>query len=154
MRRHHDSIRFVSRFDTVLQVVSFFLSSSRCVLQFTCGNLPLLEKTLPTLEIVGSCVAAFDPAECKDVQCLHSMPYSRPIHYRLDGPCSTQGQPPQCCIDAGWCRTIWSVNAARAVSACRVRTCGIEAALRNLIAGSCCIAQPHGQSRAAVTAGA
>ena len=38
------------------------------------------------------------------------------------------------------------MNAVRAVSG------GIEAALRDLIAqGSCCIAQPHGQRRAAVT---
>ena len=45
------------------------------------------------------------------------------------------------------------MNAVRAVSGCRVRTRGIEAALRNLIVqGSCCIAQPHGQRRAAVTA--
>ena len=44
------------------------------------------------------------------------------------------------------------MNAVRAVSGCRVRTRGIEAALRDLIAqGSCCIAQPHGQRRAAVT---
>ena len=44
------------------------------------------------------------------------------------------------------------MNAVRAVSGCRVRTCGIEAALRDLIAqGSCCIAQPHGQRRTAVT---
>ena len=50
------------------------------------------------------------------------------------------------------CRAIWSVNAVRAVSGCRVRTRGIEAALRDLIAqGSCCIAQPHGQRRTAVT---
>ena len=60
----------------------------------------------------------------------------------------------QCCIDARWCRAIWSVNAARTVSGCRVRTRGIEAALRNLIAGSCCIEQPHGQGRTAVTASA
>ena len=34
-----------------------------------------------------------------------------------------------------------------------MRTRGIEAALRDLIAqGSCCIAQPHGQRRTAVTA--
>ena len=47
---------------------------------------------------------------------------------------------------------LWSVNAVRAVSGCRVRTRGIEAALRDLIArGSCCIAQPHGQRRTAVT---
>ena len=45
------------------------------------------------------------------------------------------------------------MNAVRAVSGCRVRTRGIEAALRNLIPqGSCCIAQPHGQRRTAVTA--
>ena len=45
------------------------------------------------------------------------------------------------------------MNAVRAVSGCRVRMRGIEAALRNLIAqGSCCIAQPHGQRRAAVIA--
>ena len=45
------------------------------------------------------------------------------------------------------------MNAVRAVSGCRVRTSGIEAALRDLIAqGSCCIAQPHGQRRTAVTA--
>ena len=45
------------------------------------------------------------------------------------------------------------MNAVRAVSGCRVRTRGIEAALRDLIAqGSCCIAQPHGQRRTAVTA--
>ena len=57
-----------------------------------------------------------------------------------------------CCIDARWCRAIWSVNAVRAVSGCRVRTRGIEAALRDLIAqGSCCIAQPHGQRRTAVS---
>ena len=44
------------------------------------------------------------------------------------------------------------MNAVRAVSGCRVRTRGIEAALRDLIAqGSCCIAQPHGQRRTAVT---
>ena len=44
------------------------------------------------------------------------------------------------------------MNAVRAVSGCRVRTRGIEAALRGLIAqGSCCIAQPHGQRRTAVT---
>ena len=44
------------------------------------------------------------------------------------------------------------MNAVRAVSGCRVRTRGIEAALRDLIAqGSCCIAQPHGQCRTAVT---
>ena len=43
------------------------------------------------------------------------------------------------------------MNAVRAVSGCRVRTRGIEAALRDLIAqGSCCIAQPHGQRRTAV----
>ena len=45
------------------------------------------------------------------------------------------------------------MNAVRTVSGCRVRTRGIEAALRDLIAqGSCCIAQPHGQRRTAVTA--
>ena len=44
------------------------------------------------------------------------------------------------------------MNAVRAVSGCRVRTRGIEAALRDLIAqGSCCIAQPRGQRRTAVT---
>ena len=44
------------------------------------------------------------------------------------------------------------MNAVRAVLGCRVRTRGIEAALRDLIAqGSCCIAQPHGQRRTAVT---
>ena len=44
------------------------------------------------------------------------------------------------------------MNAVRAVSGCRVRTRGIQAALRDLIAqGSCCIAQPHGQRRTAVT---
>ena len=44
------------------------------------------------------------------------------------------------------------MNAVRAVSGCRVRTRGIEAALRDLIAqGWCCIAQPHGQRRTAVT---
>ena len=44
------------------------------------------------------------------------------------------------------------MNAVRAVSGCRVRTRGIEAALRDLIAqGSRCIAQPHGQRRTAVT---
>ena len=44
------------------------------------------------------------------------------------------------------------MNAVRAVSGCRVRTRGIEAALRDLIArGSCCIAQPHGQRRTALT---
>ena len=44
------------------------------------------------------------------------------------------------------------MNAVRAVSGCGVRTRGIEAALRDLIAqGSCCIAQPHGQRRTAVT---
>ena len=44
------------------------------------------------------------------------------------------------------------MNAVRAVSGCRARTRGIEAALRDLIAqGSCCIAQPHGQRRTAVT---
>ena len=44
------------------------------------------------------------------------------------------------------------MNAVRAVSGCRVRTRGLEAALRDLIAqGSCCIAQPHGQRRTAVT---
>ena len=44
------------------------------------------------------------------------------------------------------------VNAVRAVSGCRVRARVIEAALRDLIAqGSCCIAQPHGQRRTAVT---
>ena len=41
-----------------------------------------------------------------------------------------------------------SMLVVRAVSGCRVRTRGIEAALRDLIAqGSCCIAQPHGQRR-------
>ena len=45
------------------------------------------------------------------------------------------------------------MNAVRAVSGCRVRTRGIEAALRDLIVqGSCCIAQPHGQRRTPVTA--
>ena len=45
------------------------------------------------------------------------------------------------------------MNAVRAVSGCRARTRGIEAALRDLIAqGSCCIAPPHGQRRTAVTA--
>ena len=45
------------------------------------------------------------------------------------------------------------MNAVRAVSGCRARTRGIEAALRDLIAqGSRCIAQPHGQRRTAVTA--
>ena len=44
------------------------------------------------------------------------------------------------------------MNAVRAVLGCRMRTRGIEAALRDLIAqGSCCIAQPHGQRRTAVT---
>ena len=44
------------------------------------------------------------------------------------------------------------MNAVRAVLGCRARTRGIEAALRDLIAqGSCCIAQPHGQRRTAVT---
>ena len=44
------------------------------------------------------------------------------------------------------------MNAVRAVSGCRARARGIEAALRDLIAqGSCCIAQPHGQRRTAVT---
>ena len=44
------------------------------------------------------------------------------------------------------------MNAVRAVSGCQVRTRSIEAALRDLIAqGSCCIAQPHGQRRTAVT---
>ena len=44
------------------------------------------------------------------------------------------------------------MNAVRAVSGCRVRTRGMEAALRDRIAqGSCCIAQPHGQRRTAVT---
>ena len=39
------------------------------------------------------------------------------------------------------------------MSGCRARTRSIEAALRNLIVqGSCCIAQPHGQRRTAVTA--
>ena len=43
------------------------------------------------------------------------------------------------------------MNAIRAVSGCRVRTRGIEAALCDLIAqGSCCIVQPHGQRRIAV----
>ena len=44
------------------------------------------------------------------------------------------------------------MNAVRAVLGCRVRTRGIEAALLDLIAqGSCCIAQPDGQRRTAVT---
>ena len=39
------------------------------------------------------------------------------------------------------------------MSGWRARTRSIEAALRNLIVqGSCCIAQPHGQRRTAVTA--
>ena len=38
------------------------------------------------------------------------------------------------------------------MNAVRVRARGIEAALRDLIAqGSCCVAQPHGQRRTAVT---
>ena len=56
-------------------------------------------------------------------------------------------------VGGRWCRAIWSVNAVRAMSGCRAHTRSIEAALRNLIAqGSCCIAQPHGQRRTAVTA--
>ena len=51
------------------------------------------------------------------------------------------------------CSLVSSNMVVRAVSGCRVRARGIEAALRNLILqGSCCIAQPHGQRGTAVTA--